>query len=47
MGNTIEVSGAIVPQNVYDREILEMSPRNLKIGYFKGKGGMDEDVDGY
>ena len=46
MGNTIEVSRTIVPKNVDDWEIPEMSPRDFKIGYFKGEGRMDKDVDG-
>ena len=46
MGNTVEVSRTIVPKNVNNWEILEMSSRNLKVRYFKGEGGVDEDVDG-
>ena len=46
MGNTIEVSRTVVPKNVDDWEVLEMSSRNLKIRCFKGEGGMDEDMDG-
>ena len=45
MRNTVEVSRTIVPQNVNDWKILEMSPRNLKVGYFEGEGGMNENVD--
>ena len=46
MGNTIEVSRTIVPKNVDDWEILEMSSRKFKKGYFEGEGRMDEDVNG-
>ena len=46
MGNTVEVSRAIVPKNVNNWEILKMSPRNFKERCFKGEGGVDEDVDG-
>ena len=46
MGNTIKVSGTIVPKNVNDREIPEMGSRDFKIRYFEGKGGVNEDVDG-
>ena len=46
MGNTVEVSRTIVPKNVNDWEIPEVSSRNLKIRYFKGEGRVDEDVDG-
>ena len=46
MRNTIEVSRAVVPQNVNDWKVFKMSPRNLKIGNFKSKGGVDKDMDG-
>ena len=46
MRNTVEVSRAVVPKNVDDWEILEMSPCNFKERCFKGKGGVDDDVDG-
>ena len=46
MGNTVEVARTIVPKNVDDWEVLEMGSRDFKIRYFKGEGGMDEDVDG-
>ena len=46
MGNTVEVSRTIVPKNVNDGEVPEMGSRNLKIRYFKGEGGVNEDVYG-
>ena len=46
MRNTVKMSRAIVPKNVDDWEVFEMSSRDLKIRYFKGEGGMDEDVNG-
>ena len=46
MGNMVEVSRTIIPKNVNDWEILEMGSRNLEVRYFKGEGGVNEDVDG-
>ena len=45
MGNTIEMSRAIVPKNVDNREVLKMSPCNVKEGFCEGERGMDDDVD--
>ena len=47
MGNTIEMSRAVVPKNVDDGEILEMISRKVKKGFCKGKRGVDDEVDGY
>ena len=46
MGNTIKVVWAVVPQNVDDGEVLEMSPRNVKEGFSKSEGRMDDNVNG-
>ena len=46
MRNTIEVAWTVVPQNVDDGEVLEMSSSNIKEGFGKCEGWMDDDVDG-
>ena len=46
MGNTIEMSWTIVPQDVNDREVFEMGSRNVEEGFSKGEGRMNNNVDG-
>ena len=45
MGNTIKVARAVVPKYVDDWEILKVSSCNVKKGFGKGKGGVDNDMD--
>ena len=47
MGNMIEVMGTIVPKDVNDWVILKMSPCKVKEGFCKGKGRVDDDMDGH
>ena len=46
MGNTIEMVWTIVPQDMNDREVLEMGSRNVEEGFREGEGRMDNNVDG-
>ena len=46
MRNTIEMSRAVVPKNMDNGEVLQMSSCNVKEGFCEGKGWVDEDVDG-
>ena len=46
MGNSIEMSWAIVPKDVNDGEVPKVSPSNLKVRLLKSEGGMNDDVDG-
>ena len=39
MGNTIEMSWTVVPQDVNDREVFEWVPAMLKRGSAKAKEG--------
>ena len=45
MGNTIKVARAVVPKYVDDREILKVSPCNVKEGFGKSKGRVYNDMD--
>ena len=46
MGNTVKVTGAVVPQDMNNREILEVGACNIKEGFWEGEGRVDDDVDG-
>ena len=46
MRNTIEVARAVVPKDVNDWEVFEVSSRNVKEGFCKGKGRVYDNVDG-
>ena len=46
MGNTIEVAWTIVPEDVDNGKVLQMSPSDIKEGFSKGEGGVNDDVDG-
>ena len=46
MRNTVEVSRAIVPKNMNNGEVLQMSSCNVKEGFCKGERGMDDNVNG-
>ena len=46
MGNTVEVAWAIVPKDVDNGEVLQMSPSDVKEGFCKSEGGVDDNVDG-
>ena len=46
MGNTIKVSRAIVPEDVDNGEVLQVHPRDFKVGFREGEGGVDDDMDG-
>ena len=45
MGNTVEMSGAIVPKNVDNGEILKMGPCDVKERFGKGEGWVDDNMD--
>ena len=45
MGNTIEVARAVVPKDVNDWEVFEVSSRNVKEGFCKGKRRVYDDMD--
>ena len=45
MGNTIKVARTVVPKNVDDWEILKVSPCNVKEGFGKGEGRVDDNMD--
>ena len=47
MGNTIKVSRAVVPKNMDNREVLQVSSCNIKEGFCEGERRVDDDVDGY
>ena len=45
MRNTIEMSRTIVPKHVNNREVFEVSPRDIEKGFCKGEGGVYDDVE--
>ena len=47
MGNTIKVSRTVVPKDVNNRKILKMGACDVEEGFREGKGGVDDNVDGY
>ena len=46
MRNMVEMSRAIVPKNMDNGEVLQMSPCNVKEGFGEGECGVDDNVDG-
>ena len=47
MGNMIKVLRAVVPKNVDDREVFEVGTCYVEEGFGEGKGGVDDNMDGY
>ena len=49
MGNTVKVAWAVIPKDVDNREVLKVSACYIEEeeGFGEGKGGMDDNVDGY
>ena len=46
MGNTVEMLGTVVPQNMDNGEVFEMGACNIGEGFSESKGGMNNNVDG-
>ena len=46
MGNTVEMAWTVVPQNMDNGEVFEMSACNIGEGFGESKGGMNNNVDG-
>ena len=46
MGNTIEMSWTVVPQDMDNGEVFEVSAHNIEERFGKSEGGVDDNVDG-
>ena len=46
MRNTVEMAWTVVPQNMDNGEVFEMGACDIEEGFGKGKGGMNDNVDG-
>ena len=46
MGNTIEVAWAVVPQDMDDGEVFEMSSCDVEEGFGKSEGRMNDNMNG-